>query len=99
MSDGSHVQSRGDAMAGPNPEAVDVLVRAARREDLARLWELLLGLAEYERLTVAGTRERLGELLFGGSSLEALVAERDGRLIGYAIVYPRYSSFGTVSRL
>ena len=77
-----------------------IVVRAARHEDLPRVWELLLGLANYERLPVAGSRERLGELLFGGkASLEALVAEREGRLIGYALVFPTYSSFATVTRL
>jgi len=77
-------------------------VRAATRDDLPRLWELMHGLAEYERMTefVSGTREQLGELLFGGrDSLEARVAESGGAVVGYAIVYLRYSSFRTTRRL
>ncbi len=73
-------------------------VRFAVKDDLPRLWELLWGLAEYERWTeyVTGTREQLGELLFGPRPVgEALVAEREGRLVGYAIFFPTLSSFRT----
>lgn len=75
-----------------------VQVRFARRDDLPRLWELLWGLAEYERWTefVTGSSEALGGLLFGPRPVaEALVAERDGRLVGYAIFFPTMSSFRT----
>lgn len=73
-----------------------VTVRPARREDLPRVWTLLNGLAEYERWTeyVTGTREELGEALFGPSpAAECLVAERGGEIVGYAIVFPMFSSF------
>jgi GNAT superfamily N-acetyltransferase len=73
-------------------------VRPARRGDLARLWELLLGLAEYERMTdkVSGSAEQLGAALFDAPmGLECRVAERDGRLVGYALFYPTFSSFRT----
>ena len=78
------------------------IVRAARREDLPRIWELLNGLAEYERWQeyVTGTPERLGELLFGERPIgEALVAERGGAVVGYALFYVRLSSFRTRTRL
>jgi len=77
-------------------------VRFASRDDLPRLWELLRGLAEYERWTeyVTGTQEQLGELLFGARPVgEALVAEREGRLVGYAIFFPTLSSFRTRTML
>ena len=77
-------------------------IRFARREDLPRLWELLWGLATYERWTeyVTGTPERLDEMLFGPRPVgEALVAERDGRLVGYALFYPTMSSFRTRTML
>ncbi|MCC6350556.1 MAG: GNAT family N-acetyltransferase [Candidatus Eisenbacteria bacterium] len=79
-----------------------VRVRFAARGDLPRLWELLLGLAEFERWTeyVTGTQEQLGELLFGPRPAgEALVAERDGRLVGYALFFPVMSSFRTRTML
>jgi hypothetical protein len=75
-----------------------VRVRFATRADLPRVWELLWGLAIYERWTeyVTGSAERLGELLFGAWPVgEALVAERDGRLVGYALFFPMMSSFRT----
>lgn len=79
-----------------------VRVRFATRADLPRLWELLLGLAEYERWTeyVTGSRDRLGELLFGPRPAgEVLVAERAGRLVGYALFFPTMSSFRTRTML
>jgi GNAT superfamily N-acetyltransferase len=78
------------------PRTDPVVVRGARREDLPRVWTLLNGLAEYERWTeyVTGTREELGEALFGPSpAAECMVAERDGTIVGYAIVFPVFSSF------
>jgi len=74
------------------------IVRAARREDVPRVWELLLGLALYERLEPEGTgsAERLAAHLFGDHPMvECIVAEVDRSLVGYALVYPTYSSFST----
>jgi GNAT superfamily N-acetyltransferase len=73
-------------------------VRAARREDVPRIWEMLIGLARYERLEheVVGSAERLGDGLFGVlPKIECLVAEVDRALIGYALFYPTYSSFSS----
>lgn len=88
-----------------------VRVRPAVRADMPRIWQLLRGLAEYERWEeyVTGTPERLEALLFDEPArCEALVAERapeDGasgagpRSIGYALFYPTISSFRTRTRL
>lgn len=79
-----------------------VRVRFAVRDDLPRIWELLWGLAEYERWSeyVTGSRDALGEMLFGARPVgEALVAERAGRLVGYALFYPTMSSFRTRTML
>ena len=73
-------------------------VRPARRDEVPRVWEMLQGLATYERLEheVHGTAERLAEHLFAERPLAGcLVAEADGALVGYAIYYPTYSSFST----
>ena len=73
-------------------------VRPARPEDLARVWEMVHALAQYERLQeiVVGSREALGKHLFGARPLlECLVSEAQGALIGYALFYPTYSSFRT----
>ena len=97
----------GDARALPGDARVAgagdrATVRAARPEDLARVWELVLQLAAYERMThfVTGTREQLGKLLFGdGETLAARVAEHAGRIVGYTLFYVRYSSFRVRRRL
>lgn len=78
------------------------VVRAARPGDLPQIWSLLLALAEYEKLEreVTGTKEQLGEHLFGTRPiLECVVAEAGDALVGYALVYPTYSSFRTAPTL
>lgn len=81
-------------MSAPEPARV----RPARPQDLARIWEMVHALARYERLQefVVGSREALGEHLFGPKPLlECAVSEAEGALIGYALFYPTYSSFRT----
>ena len=73
-------------------------IRPARRDDLAALWGLVNELAVYERLEerVTGDAATLGRHLFDDSPLvRALVAETDGTLVGYALVFTTYSSFRT----
>ena len=77
---------------------MSVHVRRASRDDLPRVWEMLLGLARYEKLEaeVSGSETKLREHLFGPHPrVECLVAEDHGALIGYALFYPTYSSFST----
>jgi GNAT superfamily N-acetyltransferase len=57
---------------------------------------LIRGLAEFERLTdiLTVTAEQLHEHLFGPRPyIEALLAERDGDAVGYAIFHHTYSTF------
>jgi GNAT superfamily N-acetyltransferase len=77
---------------------MSVHIRRASRDDLPRIWEMLLGLARYEKLEneVRGSVVKLREHLFGPHPrVECLVAEDEGALIGYALFYPTYSSFST----
>jgi len=80
-----------------------IVVRPVRPADLERVWEMLHGLAVYERLTdiLTGTRERLGALLFGEHApMFGRVAEHvDGRLVGYALYHFTWSSFRTNPRM
>ena len=76
------------------PEAGDsdraaVHVRPARREDWPRMVELERQLARFEKLPEPNDEEaaRLGEMIFGGGSIEALVAERNGVIEGIAIFW------------
>ncbi len=76
------------------PERVEV--RAARWEDRDRFLDLVDALAHYERLDrpTADARERLIRDGFGESPLfTPFVALLDGEMVGYAIVFPTYSSF------
>jgi len=71
-------------------------VRSARRDEMTAVWELIRGLAAYERMTdrVTGSPEALGAALFAERPIvSCLVAERDGVLVGYALFYPIFSSF------
>ena len=75
-----------------------LLIRAAKPQDAGRVWELIRGLADYEKLEhrVTGSAERLAEHLFGARRLvSCLVAEQGGDLVGFAIHYLIYSTFRT----
>jgi len=53
-------------------------------------------LAEFEKLThlFIATEDGLRDALFGARpSAEAIVAERDGKMIGYALFFHNYSTF------
>jgi GNAT superfamily N-acetyltransferase len=74
------------------------VIRAAKPQDVGRVWELIRGLADYEKLEhrVTGSAERLAEHLFGARRLvSCLVAEQGGDLVGFAIHYLIYSTFRT----
>jgi GNAT superfamily N-acetyltransferase len=73
----------------------EVTVRRARPEDGEAVCALVEELLAYERIgpMTEGAHERLVRDLFApGTPLTAFVAERDGRLVGYAIVYETYST-------
>lgn len=76
----------------------DAIVRAAESRDVSALLELFGELAEYEHLTheLRATEEGLEAALFGQRpAAEALIAERDGVALGYALFFPTFSSFLT----
>jgi GNAT superfamily N-acetyltransferase len=73
-----------------------LLVRPAAASDVPTLLELFGELAEYEHLEheLKATEERLGKALFGERpAAEALIAEREGEAVGYALFFPTFSSF------
>jgi GNAT superfamily N-acetyltransferase len=74
----------------------DTLVRAATAHDVPRLLELFGALADYEHLRdeLHATGEQLSEALFGERpAAEALIAERAGDAVGYALFFPTFSTF------
>jgi GNAT superfamily N-acetyltransferase len=76
--------------------AEPLLIRPARPEDVPLLLDLLRELAEYERLAdqVQATEELFEKALFSERpAAEALIAERDGEPLGYALFFPTFSTF------
>lgn len=87
-----------DAGGSPAP----VRTRAIEPGDVAQVWEMLRGLAAYEKLTeyLTGDAGMMADALFGkGDRLRGLVADRSGRLVGYALYFPVYGSFRARWRL
>lgn len=77
-------------------ETKSVLLRKATEEDIDILFELINGLARYEKRPqdMTGTKEQLKEWLFEKQVATALLAEnQEGHNIGYAIYYPTFGSF------
>ncbi|AUT58910.1 GNAT family N-acetyltransferase [Paraburkholderia terrae] len=71
-------------------------IRAATREDVGTMLALMYELAEFEKLThlFIATEDGLRDALFGARpSAEAIVAERDGKMISYALFFHNYSTF------
>jgi GNAT superfamily N-acetyltransferase len=75
-----------------------VSVRAAEPGDVAAIWNMVLELAEYERLldAVTGSADALGEHLFSAQpACQCQVAVADSQIVGYALTFRSYSTFRT----
>lgn len=75
-----------------------VSIRAAEQGDVSALFALIIELAQYEHLedAVTGNADALREHLFGDQCyVEALVAEIDQQIVGYALFFTSYSTFLT----
>ena len=71
-------------------------LRAAVERDVPELLRLIRELAVYEKLEhlVTGTAPMLREALFGPQPrVEAIMAERDGRAVGFALYFTSFSTF------
>jgi GNAT superfamily N-acetyltransferase len=71
-------------------------IRAAEPADIGAMLALMRELAEFEKLThlFVATEESLREALFGARpAAEALVAERNGAIVGYALFFHNFSTF------
>lgn len=75
-----------------------LILRPAAPADVPVLFQLILALAEYEKLAdaVSGNAEALHEHLFGSRPYaEAILAEYRGQAVGFALFFPNYSTFLT----
>ena len=73
-----------------------VSIRFAERSDVPLIAELIRGLARYEKLEheVVMTEDKLAETLFGERRYaETIIAEDDGRPVGFALFFHNYSTF------
>ena len=76
----------------------DIRVRAAARDDVPFIVGCIRALAEFEKLSheCQPDADKLSEHLFGARPyVEALIAERGGTKVGYALVFYSYSTFLT----
>ncbi|MBW4617096.1 MAG: GNAT family N-acetyltransferase [Desmonostoc vinosum HA7617-LM4] len=76
----------------------DLILRFAEPSDCGVLFELIQGLAEYEKLSHAVTGDALAlqEHLFGSRRYaEAILAEYAGQAVGFALFLHNYSTFLT----
>lgn len=73
-------------------------VRPATPEDVAYIWRMVNGMAEFERLShlVDGSAKDLMQDLFSvASGPIAFIAEVGAQTVGYALLYRTYSTFRT----
>ena len=82
--------------AGAKAAPGGVALRPATRRDVSTILALIRGIAEYERLAheVENTEARLREHGFGSRRIfEAILAERGGRAVGFALYFFTFSTF------
>lgn len=75
-----------------------LVIRWARREDVPTVMALIQALAAYEKLSeaVTGNAEALEEHLFGETPYaEVILGEWEGKIVGFALFFPNYSTFLT----
>ena len=75
-------------------------IRQAIADDVPQIFNLIQALAKYEKLTheVTGTAQDLQEHLFGSRVYaEAIVAEWERKIVGFALFFHNYSTFLTKS--
>lgn len=72
-----------------------MLIRNVTPEDIKEVLELIKGLAIYENESeaVTNTALKLHDDLFNNKYCEALVAEKDNAIIGFALYYTSYSTW------
>lgn len=72
-----------------------MLIRKAKKGDEFGIFKLIQALAEYENAPeqVTNTPEILGKDLFEEKICEALVAEENNQIVGFALWYTSYSTW------
>ena len=73
----------------------NLTIRRTTEKDLHLIYELINGLALYEKRPqdMTGTEEMLKFWIFDKKVATVLIAESGGEIVGYAIYYPVFGSF------
>ena len=73
----------------------NLIIRKAKKTEIDIIYELINGLAKYEKRPedMTGTKEELLYWLFEKNIATTLLAEYNGKTVGYAIYYPIFGSF------
>ena len=71
------------------------ILRKATEEDIPSILKFIYEIAEYENMRneVVATEESLHKSIFQNNRAEALIAELDGKEIGYVIYFYNFSTF------
>ena len=74
---------------------VGFVIREAVSDDNSQIFKFICDLAEYEKMSgeVTATEEILFESLFVKRNAEVLIAELDGKAIGFALFFHNFSTF------
>lgn len=80
---------------------MEFLVRKAERKDVALVYQLIKGLATYEKRPqdVTGSVEELEHWLFDKNIASVLIGELDGKAMAYAMYYPVFGSFSAAGKV
>mgnify|MGYP005750354743 CR=1 FL=1 len=72
-----------------------LVIRQAEEADCGLILELIHGIAKYEKMEdqVVATEESLRESIFVRNRADVLIAEYEGRPVGYALYFRNFSTF------
>lgn len=84
-------------IVGKDMEQSNLMVRKATPKDMDLLYEMINGLATFEKRPedMTGSIKTLKYWLFEKKIATAVIAEIDNKPIGYTIYYPTFASFAT----
>lgn len=73
----------------------NVVIRFAEESDTKLILQFIRELAEYEKMEkdVTATEEILRDSLFRRKAAETVIAEKDGRPVGFALFFHNFSTF------
>lgn len=73
------------------------VIRFAKREDSKTIFNFIKGIAEYEKMSdeVVGDEKQVESTIFDQKQAEVILAEEDGRAVGFALFFHNYSTFKT----